>query len=221
MSGFHGNQVLQRMVDQMVARAGVTSFVETGTHYAHTTLHMASRHPGLPIFTCEINPTYYAASLLALRPHANVQVSPESSEKYVVRLIGENALGAVPMFFLDAHWHDYWPLPDEVREIAKLPKFVILVDDFMVPGQAQFETSAGGGGTIGEHRTKPDTRPCDMSLIGQLLPADCAVGYPQYGKVEAYGTPHTPHLVGYVIIMRGIGEDGVVLDGMHSWGGIR
>jgi hypothetical protein len=222
MSGFHGNRILQRTVDALVLQAGVTAFVETGTHRADTTVHVASRHPSLPVFTCEVDPGYLAISKAAVAPHANVRLSGESSEKFIDRLIVENALGGLPLFFLDAHWYDYWPLPDEVTSIAKLPRFIFLVDDFAVPGQPHFETSAGGGGTIGEHRSKADTRPCSMALIGSLLPADCEVAYPTYGKMEAYGSPKVPHLVGYVIVAKGVHSiDAIKTDPMHSWSGIR
>jgi len=219
MTGFHGNRILQQKVDQLIT-CGVSSFVETGTHYAATSLHMAKRHPTLPILTCEINDLYLSTSREILKPYQNVKLSNESSEKFIDRLITEGMLGDLPMFFLDAHWHDYWPLPDEVSGIAKLPKFIILVDDFEVPGQGQFETSAGGGGTIGEHRTKPDNRPCSMALIGPLLPHDCEVAYPKYGKIEAFGNPNTPHLVGYTIVTRNVqGIDKT--DQLHSWGSIK
>lgn len=221
MTGFHGNRVLQRAVNDLV-QAGVTAFVETGTHYAATALYMARRYPSLPVFTCEIDDACHAASAVALKPCQNAQLSKESSEKFVTRLVSGNMVGDFPMFFLDAHWFDYWPLPDEVATIAALPKFVILVDDFMVPGQNHFETSAGGGGTIGVHRTKPDTRPCDMSLVKHLLPQDCEVGYPRYTKLEAYGNPAVPHLVGYVLVVRGVQvPGGLKADPLHSWGGIR
>lgn len=221
MRGFHGNPIAQRLVNTLIGRAGVTSFVETGTHYASTAVYMAHSHPTLPIFTCEIDDRCHAASLAALRPYRNASLSKESSEKFIDRLIAENALGGLPMFFLDAHWFDYWPLPDEVASIAKLPRFIILIDDFMVPDQPHFETSAGGGGTIGEHRTKPDNRPCSMALIGSLLPQDCEVAYPQYGRREA-GATERDHLVGYVLIAKDLsGIDAIKKDPLHSWGGIR
>jgi hypothetical protein len=222
MSGYHCNRILNQLVDELVVSAGITSFVETGTHHGHTTQHMAIRHPTLPIFTCEINERCLAISRAALGRYGNVRLSAESSEKFIDRLVSEGVLGGLPLFFLDAHWYDYWPLPDEVASISKLPRFIMLVDDFMVPGQSQFETSAGGGGTIGEHRTMRDSRPCGMALIGPMLPPDCEVCYPAYGKLEAYGTPGAPHLVGYTIIMRGVsGIDDLKADPLHSWGGIR
>lgn len=202
MTGFHRDTVLQRMVDALVGQVGVTAFVETGTHHADTAAHMALRHPRLPIFTCEIDDRCHAVSAARLRPFGNVRLSKESSERFVARLVSGGELGGMPMFFLDAHWRDYWPLPDEIAAIAGLPRFIALVDDFEVPGHAWFETSRGGGGTIGVHRTKADNRRCNMGLIGHLLPSGCTAAYPAYGRGDA-GNP--PHLVGHVFILRGVG----------------
>ena len=222
MNGFHGNIMLQRMVDALIVQTGVTSFVETGTHYADTASHVAFGHPELQVFTCEIDEKYYAASVDNLQQYKHVRLFKESSEKFVARLVAENALGDLPMFFLDAHWYDYWPLPDEILAIAQLPKFLVLVDDFMVPGQPQFETSNGGGGTIGVHRTKQDNRPCSMDLIGPLLPHGCKSVYPAYGKKEAYGRTDVPHLVGHVFILKGIsGIDDLQADPLYTWAEIR
>lgn len=220
--GFHGNKILRTLVGDVIRLAGVTSFVETGTCTGITTECMALLFPKLPIFSCEIDPQYYAGSVERLRPHGNVKIAMESSEKFITRLIAEKSLGDMPMFFLDAHWYDYWPLVDEVAVISSLPKFAVIVDDFRVPGQGQFETSAGGGGTPGVHRTKVDSRPCDMTLVGHLLSSDCEVAYPAYGKTEAYGTPNTPHLVGHVLICKGVsGINELKTSPYYVWGTVR
>lgn len=221
MSGFHGNRVHHQIVDGLIRECGVTSFVETGTHYGATTKHVAQRHPELPVFSCEINDEYFRESVKRLAVFQNVRVSQESSEKFVERLVNEGILGDLPMFFLDAHWHDYWPLPDEVATVGSLPKFILMVDDFMVPGRPWFETSAGGGGTIGVHRTKKDERLCAMSTIAAGLPDECLVGYPTYTKKEAFANPKTPHLVGHAVILYGVEVPTSLKDGMYEWGGKR
>jgi predicted O-methyltransferase YrrM len=38
------------------------------------------------------------------------------------------------LFFLDAHWGQYWPLPDEVRTLPR-GKGIIVVHDIKVPGK--------------------------------------------------------------------------------------
>ena len=204
--GFHGNQIVRKMVEDMIKKLNVSSFIETGTHTGDTTIYMAW-HFILPIFSCDISKEYYDLSTNRLAPFKHVKLSLESSEKFIERLINENVLGNFPMFFLDAHWHDYWPLQDEVRNIMKLNNFIILVDDFSVPGQPQFESDAGGGGTIGIHRAQADIRPCSIELFKQYLTSDCEIGYPNYNKTAAYGTPNTPHLRGHAFIVRGAPQE--------------
>jgi hypothetical protein len=222
MTGFHRNKVLQQVADGFVD-GGATSFVETGTHHATTASYMALRHPRLPIFTCEIDDQCLAISASVLRGRANVHLSRMSSEKFVGKLVSEGKLGDMPLFFLDAHWFDYWPLPDEVASIARLTRFAMLIDDFAVPGQGHFETSPGGGGTLGEHRTKEDTRGCDMGLISHLLPDGCDVFYPKYGKAEAFGSLNIPrlHLVGYVSVSKNVPVGFLEADPLHFRGALR
>lgn len=222
MSGFHGNRIHHRLIDSLIAQCGVTDFVETGTHYGASTKYMASRHPKLPMFTCELNEEYFQEAARRLAVFPNVTVAHESSEKFIARLIDQDDLGKVPLFYADSHWNNFWPLKDEVESIGQLPKFILMVDDFAVPGRPWFETSPGGGGTIGVHRTKPDNRPCAMSLIGEFLPDDCLVGYPTYTKKEAFGNPNAPHLVGYCVVLHGVElPDDIREDPMHEWGGKR
>ena len=39
--------------------------------------------------------------------------------------------------YLDAHWNEYWPLLDEIKEIGKTHRdnCIIVVDDVLVPGR--------------------------------------------------------------------------------------
>jgi hypothetical protein len=114
----------------------------------------------------------------------------------------------MPLFYLDAHWYDYWPLQDEVKTISKLSQFVILADDFKVPGKPQFENDNGGGGTPGVHRTTIDIRPCSMETIGHLLPKECDIIYPDYTRKMACDT--YPHLRGNCFILFGIPEEKLI-----------
>ncbi len=43
------------------------------------------------------------------------------------------------MFYLDAHWYDYMPLPDEIRIIAEqCERAIIVVDDVFVESDPRF-----------------------------------------------------------------------------------
>jgi hypothetical protein len=217
MSAFHGNIVLHRFVENLILNYGINCFVETGTHLAHTTEDMALCFPHLSMFTCEIDDNYFIQSEKKLKPYSNVTISKESSEKFINVLINNKFLQDTPLFFLDAHWNDYWPLKDEVQLISQLKRFVILIDDFLVPNQPQFETSPGGGGTVGIHRKQEDIRKCDINLIKNVLPINCKIGYPNYNKIEAYGRYDVPHLVGYVIISLNIDNIEKNEEKLHVW----
>jgi hypothetical protein len=65
----------------------------------------------------------------------NIQIVQSSSQLFLQQAIETGELGADDrcFFYLDAHWGEYWPLRDEIREILKLKRAVIAIDDFVVP----------------------------------------------------------------------------------------
>lgn len=79
----------------------------------------------------------------------NIQIINQSSEKFLNQFVdGVKASNGkiVPLFFLDAHWGKYWPIRDELVAIAKLDRFVIVIDDFFVPGHSNVAKSRGDFG---------------------------------------------------------------------------
>lgn len=65
----------------------------------------------------------------------NINVICDSSEKFLKKAIDNGLISDMDscFFFLDAHWDEYWPLRDEIREILRLKRSVIAIDDFVVP----------------------------------------------------------------------------------------
>jgi len=63
-----------------------------------------------------------------------------SSEKVMDWLLTQNRFPRPYLFYLDAHWENYWPLLDELKVIAKhgLSDSCIIIHDFQVPGQPTF-----------------------------------------------------------------------------------
>ncbi len=53
----------------------------------------------------------------------------------------------LPLFYLDAHWYNYWPLLNEINAISEHFKdnCIIIIDDFLVPGRPEltFDTYKG------------------------------------------------------------------------------
>ena len=51
----------------------------------------------------------------------------------------ESITGNNPMFYLDAHWYDYMPLPDELATIAnQCQRGIIIIDDFLIPDHPEY-----------------------------------------------------------------------------------
>lgn len=71
--------------------------------------------------------------------NSNISLHHASSEEflqsYVQRML-DSPSDEATFFFLDAHWGKYWPLRDELRQILRLKRFVLCIDDFFVPGKS-------------------------------------------------------------------------------------
>lgn len=95
------------------------------------------------IYAVEKDLGYYRRAKKLFSSNRNIIINPGSSELFLEGLI-EHDVAAVYdsiFFFLDAHPFspntEYWPLRDEIKQILRLPKFAIVVDDFAVPGRPE------------------------------------------------------------------------------------
>ena len=112
--------------------------VETGTYRATTTLFLRTL-TSAPIATIEADARFFQYSRLRLRSKGVSALRGDSAT--VLRAIAADPrLSEGPAFFyLDAHWLDALPLPDEVATIAAgWSGFVIIIDDFKVPGDSGY-----------------------------------------------------------------------------------
>jgi hypothetical protein len=200
--GFHGDRVYQSLVLELVRVGRLTSFVETGTSRGYSTELVASRWPKLPVVTAEVLPTTFRTARMALHRYPNVTQKLGSSEHVLAELVGRpELLGESPLFYLDAHWEEYWPLRDELRIIAKLPRAVIVIDDFLVPGQPQFG--------FDRYPSTKDSAPgdCDLDYIRPSLDRRhaWAAAFPKYQRVHAFppngGTDRDP-LRGHIVLFQ-------------------
>jgi hypothetical protein len=91
------------------------------------------------VMTAEIDPRYADAAQAvfdAAGRAATIELVRGSSE--AILAARRDALsGKRVLFYLDAHWHDYWPLRDELRAIAGIdgPRPVVVIHDVQVPGR--------------------------------------------------------------------------------------
>lgn len=126
---FSGDRLLQNLVLSLID-TGATAFVETGTWWGYTSGWVATMRPLVPVFTCDVTASFLVGARWALSPH--VRLFNTSGEQFIELVASQ--VGDLPIFFLDAHWLDYWPLEDELRAIAaNYSQAIIIVHDLYVP----------------------------------------------------------------------------------------
>ena len=86
------------------------------------------------LFSVDIDRHSFENAERLFKTNLNIKLFHENSSIFLQKFIGNNLFkSAETMFFLDAHWGQYWPLRDELAQILKLEKSVIIIDDFFVP----------------------------------------------------------------------------------------
>lgn len=184
---FHGDEIWKSLVKKMLDMIPVTSVVETGTFRGDTTMYLAALYTKA-IYTCEVVGMYYRGSKQRLAKHSHVVPLHGSSQKLLGDLIHGEKLGGTPFFFLDAHWYGYWPLKDEMELVRTLPRAIIMVDDFKVPGRPYF-------GYDVQEKNGVVTEADINYLAPMLLQGKSRVLFPRYG------TP-TSSLRGHIVIFQ-------------------
>ncbi len=119
----------------------IDTVIETGTYYGATT-HFFSNWFN-EVHSIEIVEALYnrAKEIFKDQPHVHCHLG--SSEKVLSEIL-PSLRDKTIVFYLDAHWGNYWPLADELEEISKTHKdnCVIVIDDFKVPGRNDLEFDA-------------------------------------------------------------------------------
>ena len=129
----NGQRYRQQIFAAMM-RVGPDAIVETGTYLGASTAHFARQ--GLPVHTCESQDQFFARAIANLADFSNVRLYLQDSRAFLKGLASDPALDyACPIFYLDAHWYNDLPLAEEIAIIRnRWPRFMIMVDDFEVPG---------------------------------------------------------------------------------------
>jgi hypothetical protein len=188
---------------------GATDFVETGTLVAGTSGAMA-RDFDVPVWTCEIDPTFAGwarEKLFGVPPWAARECDPDliarARQKLAERVhlyempsqemlpLVIPKLGGLPLFFLDAHSLEHYPLMDELRIITdECEKAAVLIHDFKVPGRdmSEFRYDRYDGVT------------CDFDYILPVLSSKRKYRF----FVPAYIPPEGQRYTGYVLIFQNV-----------------
>lgn len=117
--------------------------IETGTFIGSTTAALSLLFN--QVHTIELEKDTFERALTNLKNFSNVHCHLGSSEQVLDQLLPTLDNQRV-LFYLDAHWREYWPLLAELEEIAETHKdhCIIIIDDFKVPSRPEISYDAYG-----------------------------------------------------------------------------
>ncbi len=137
-AGFNGQLVRKQIFQELLKLCEFTAIVETGTWIGNTTGYLAETSQ-LPVYSSEINPRFYAIAQKRLAGMASVYLHQSDSYGFLQHLSTSVGSQQCLFFYLDSHWYDDLPLRQEIDYIAHhWQEFVIMVDDFQVPGDLAY-----------------------------------------------------------------------------------
>lgn len=112
--------------DFLIERYQCDAIIETGCNAGDTTDYLARAYPHLAIVTCDVVDKYVdlVKRRVGFMPHTYVEKadSPDLIAKFRDRF-------RCPLYYLDAHWYEAWPLE---RELQLIERGVVCVDDFNI-----------------------------------------------------------------------------------------
>ena len=143
--GFNGQRCRKKIFMDLVDAIKFDALIETGTWFGNTAgfMHETTR---LPVYTCELNPRFYLVAKMRLADLTGITLELDDSRQFLRSLAGGRPSKQVVFFYLDAHWYEDLPLKGEIEIIAlNWEKFVIMIDDFKVPGDEGYGFDSGQG----------------------------------------------------------------------------
>jgi len=108
----------------------------------------SSRSSRYQIHSVDLDPHSYQSAQNNFKSNGNIHLYQSSSEKFLESFSAsqQSSRGNQYLFFLDAHWGSYWPLRDEIKMIRTLNQYLIVIDDFFVPGKSNPSSPHGAFG---------------------------------------------------------------------------
>jgi predicted O-methyltransferase YrrM len=136
--GFNGQKIRKMIFNDLCEVFSFEAILETGTFTGNTTGYMA-KTTGLPVYTSESNSILVALARKRLEGIDNINCYLMDSREFL-KILAEKYISNKRVFiYLDAHCHDDLPLKQEIEIICQAWKeFVIMIDDFQVPGDAGY-----------------------------------------------------------------------------------
>jgi predicted O-methyltransferase YrrM len=135
---FNGAPEIGDFIQILKSEHQIDVAIETGTFLGETTLFFSACFD--EVHTIEISNDYYQIATESLKYCPNVHCHFGSSEKVLHEILPDLKEKKV-LFYLDAHWNEYWPLLKELEEISQTHRdhCIIVIDDFKVPGRRDID----------------------------------------------------------------------------------
>jgi predicted O-methyltransferase YrrM len=181
---FNGDLFAHKRVQQLIKDFGIQTFVETGTYKGETTKEICKEVPR--VIAIEISDEYLEKTRDSVNSVGaqNVEIVKGDSAKWMAEELGKRDLGPT-LFFLDAHWYNYWPIRDELQAIVNSGKHansVIMIHDFKNPDNPEMQYDEYQGKALDHEYIK--------DILQQLWPEGYTVEYnmeastikPKWGK---------------------------------------
>jgi len=163
--GLNGQRHRKQIFRDLVSACGFDAIIETGTFKGDSAAYMAQT-ANLPVYTSEVNSRFFFLARIRLRSVSDVRFFYGDSRKLLQRLPAILKSRTKRLFFyLDAHWYADLPLEGELNIISRdWQSFVIMIDDFQVPGDEGYGYDSYGNqaltferfyGIFSKHRLIP------------------------------------------------------------------
>lgn len=194
-----GDLVMRKLLKFLVGECNISFIIETGSYKGHTTTLFGEMFPHLKVYSCEIDPENYLDAKINTHKFKNIKIYNISSNLFLKEILNKKEIGSKPLFFLDAHWLDFWPLEDEMKIIGKMTKeAIIIIDDFKIPNETRYEYD--------DYKDKE----CSIDMINPNLKKgnNYNLLLPKYGIKAAYNSniPHNPWLIGHAVIFQNMNK---------------
>ncbi|MEU1729435.1 hypothetical protein, partial [Nonomuraea sp. NPDC005692] len=110
------------LIDDLMSLFQCDAIIETGCFLGDTTDYLARRYPALPVYACDIDAQHAGFTHRRLAGLSNAYVECLDSP-LLIRSVSFDR----PLYFLDAHWGENWPL---LEELAGITCGVTVIHDF-------------------------------------------------------------------------------------------
>ena len=160
LNGQTGRQALFRDLIELLKFEIV---LETGTFRATTAEWIATQFK-VELYTCEINERLFFQAQKKLSDFKNAFIELGDSVAFIKEFISTHPRDSKVLLYLDAHWLDRLPLLEEIELISQhLPRAVVMIDDFEVPGDfGYFSDDYGPGKRIGLNLLQKHYKDCSF-----------------------------------------------------------